>query len=137
MSILFKNPERESLWRQLLVGDARQDGDLLAELWHLDGSFQIGAMPRVSGRENIRAFFKQLFSMGVFTKVEHELTEVWDLDEVLIYSAVAIYTRKDGSRLRCPYTNTVKFLDGRFWDYRVYMDTGALFAGGGGAGTAI
>jgi len=59
-------------------------------------------MPRVTGREAIRAFFRQFFSMGLFTKLEHEMLEVWDLDEVLIYSAVAIYTRKDGSQLRSP-----------------------------------
>jgi len=129
MSSLFKNPQRESLWRKSLVGDEQLDGNILAELWHPEGSFQIASMPRVTGRENIRAFFKQFFSMGLFTKLEHEMLEVWDMDEVLIYSAVAIYTRKDGSQLRSPYTNTVKFRDGQFWDYRVYIDTHALLAG--------
>ena len=67
--------------------------------------------------------------MGLFTKLEHEMLEVWDLDEVLICSAVAIYTRNDGNRLRSPDTNTAKFRDGQFWDYRIHIDTHALLAG--------
>lgn len=124
----FTHPERLHLWERSLVGDATLDAELLANLWHPQGSFQIGAMPQVTGREAIRGFFEQFFSMGLFARLDHELIEVWDLEDALIYSAVAVYTRADGSTLRVPYTNTVKYEDGLFGDYRVYIDTAPLMA---------
>lgn len=126
MPIDFKNADRQHLWQQSLIGDAQLDAQLLASLWHPQGSFQIAALPGVTGRDEIRGFFQHFFSMGLFTKLEHEMVEVWDLEEVLIYSAIAIYTRANGSQLRIPYTNTVKYKDGLFWDYRVFIDTHPL-----------
>lgn len=125
----FKHADRQALWEKTLIGDAQRDADLLASLWHPEGSFQIGAMPPVNGRENIRGFFKHFFSMGLFVTLTHEMIEVWDLEDVLIYSATATYTRQDGSQLRLPYTNTVKYRDGLFWDYRVFIDTKPLLGG--------
>ncbi len=120
------HPERKSLWERTLAADARLDADALAVLWHPEGGVQIGAIPQVKGRENVRKFFAGFFARRLFEKLEHEMLEIWDLDDVLIYSAVAIYTRKDGSVLRVPYTNTVKYRDGLFYDYRVFIDTKPL-----------
>ena len=54
------------------------------------------------------------------------MIEVWDLEEVLIYSAIAIYTKPDGSILKTPYTNIVNYKDGLFCDYKVFIDTAPL-----------
>jgi hypothetical protein len=86
----------------------------------------IGAMPRVTGRESVRAFFKQFFSYGLFTKLEHEMGAVWEHPDALIYEATAVYTKPDGSLLRVPYVNVVRHRDGLFGDYRVYIDTKPL-----------
>lgn len=120
------HPERRALWERSLVADAELDAEALAALWHPEGAVQIGAIPQVTGRENVRSFFAGFFASGLFVRLEHEMLEVWDLDDVLIYSAVAIYTREDGSVLRVPYTNTVKYRDGLFYDYRVFIDTKPL-----------
>ena len=124
----FVHPQRRHLWERSLIGDATLDAGLLASLWHPQGSFQIGAMPQVKGQDAIRGFLERFFSMGLFTRLDHELLEVWDLEAVLIYTATALYTRADGSVLRVPYTNTVKYQDGLFADYRVYIDTAPLMA---------
>ena len=114
---------RRDLYTRSLAFDAALDADALSELWHPEGSFQIGAMPRVAGRASVRAFFGQFFSSGLFTKIEHEMRHVWNLPDALIYEADVTYTRPDGSTLRVPYTNVVRYRDGLFSDYRVYIDT--------------
>ncbi len=122
----IQKPLRLILWEKSLVFDSNLDGDGLGTLWHPEGTFQIGAMPVVKGSQNIAAFFKQFFSYGLFTKLDHEMIEVWDLEDVLIYNATAIYTKPDGSILKVPYTNIVKYKDNLFWDYRVFIDTAPL-----------
>jgi ketosteroid isomerase-like protein len=126
MTTAINNARKRELYEQSLVHDAHLNADGLAELWHPEGTFQIGAMPPVAGRESIRAFFKQFFSYGLFTKLEHEMRTVWELPDALVYEAVAIYTRPDGSTLRSPYVNVVRHRDGLFGDYRVYIDTKPL-----------
>jgi hypothetical protein len=123
----IKNAARRKLWEKSVVADRAKDADGLAALWHSEGSFQIGAQPLVKGRENIRQFFGHFFSMPLFTRLDHEMSEVWDLEDVLIYSAEAIYTRANGEILKVPYTNIVKYKDGLFFDYHVYIDTKPLF----------
>ncbi len=120
------DPARRALYDKSLVYDATLDADGLAELWHPQGTVQIGSNPAVTGRENIRGFFAGFFASGAFTKLEHEMIEVWDLPESLVYNATAIYTLTDGSQVRIPYVNVVKYREGLFFDYRVFIDTSPL-----------
>lgn len=126
MSPTIHDPVRRTLHERSLAYDAALDANGLAELWHPDGAVQIGAFPRVQGRTAVQGFFGQFFAMGLFTRLEHELASVWDLPDVLIYEATAIYTKPDGKVLRVPYTNVVRYRDGLFADYRVYIDTKPL-----------
>lgn len=126
MNTVISNSKRKALWEESLIYDANLNGEGLGRLWHANGSVQIGANPKVDGNKNIAAFFNQFFSYGLFTKLEHEMIEVWDLEDVLIYNALAIYHRPDGSILKVPYTNIVKYKDDLFYDYRVFIDTSPL-----------
>ncbi|HEU4535043.1 MAG TPA: nuclear transport factor 2 family protein [Polyangiaceae bacterium] len=123
---VISDPSRKALYDQLLVYDATLDADGLAGLWHPEGSVQIGSSPAVTGRENIRAFFAGFFASGAFTKLEHEMIEVWDAPDALLYNATAIYTLADGSQVRVPYVNVVKYREGLFFDYRVFLDPSPL-----------
>jgi hypothetical protein len=121
----IQDATRKSLYERSLTYDATLDAKGLATLWHPEGSVQIGAQPRVTGREAVGAFFKTFFSYGLFKKLEHEMVEVWDLPD-LIYQAVAIYTLPDDTVLRIPYVNVVKYKEGLFFDYKVFIDTKPL-----------
>ncbi len=109
LTMTIRDLARKSLYERSLVYDATLDATGLASLWHPEGSVQIGAQPRVTGREAVGAFFETFFSYGLFEKLEHEMLEVWDLPETLVYHAVAIYTLPDASVLRVPYVNIVKY----------------------------
>ncbi|HEU4411920.1 MAG TPA: nuclear transport factor 2 family protein [Polyangiaceae bacterium] len=122
----ISDPIRKALYDRTLVYDATLDADGLAELWHPQGTVQIGSRPAVTGRENIRGFFAGFFAGGAFTKLEHEMIEVWDAPDALVYNATAIYTLADGGQVRVPYVNVVKYRDGLFFDYRVFIDPSPL-----------
>ncbi|CAN5399326.1 hypothetical protein BH09BAC3_BH09BAC3_37380 [soil metagenome] len=124
----ISNKERRALWEQSLIYDKTLDGNGLGKMWHPEGTFQIGSMPEVKGNENIAGFFKHFFSMGLFKSLEHEMVEVWDLPEALIYNGIAIYNRPDGSVLRTPYVNVLKYKEGKFWSYNVFIDTKPLMS---------
>ena len=107
---------------------AEKRADLLAELWHPEGSVQLGAFPRVSGRENVKAFFARFLGNPMLESLKHEMIEVWEMPDASIYTAIAIYDLADGSQLRVPYTNIVRYRDDLFHDYRVFVDTAPLVA---------
>lgn len=121
------DPKRRALWEKSLIADAALDADALAELFHPEaGSFRIGSLPPVEGREPVREFFKQFFAMGMFTTMKHEMIEVHDLPDVLVYEARVTYTRPNGSTLSVPYVNKIRYRDGLFASYRVFIDRTAL-----------
>lgn len=126
MNTQIINPMRKELYEKSLIFDENLDGTNLGKLWHSEGKFQIASLPQVIGNQNIAGFFNQFFSYGLFTKLNHEMIEVWDLEDVLIYNANAIYTKSDGSILTIPYTNIIKYKDNLFWDYKVFIDTSPL-----------
>lgn len=120
------DPTRRSLYERSLVADAALDADALAELWHEEGSVRIASNRPAVGRDAVRGFFSHFFSLGLFDKLEHEMHEVWNLEDALIYRADALYTRGDGM-IALPYVNVVKYRDGLLDDYRVFIDTKPLF----------
>ena len=128
ISLRINDPIRRDLYERSLVADERLDSDSLAELWHPEGSFQLGAQPVVTGRDGVRANFARFFSLGLFTSLTHEMLEVFDLTEVLIYRALVTYVREGASPLTVPYMNAITYRDGLFDRYEVFIDTAPLFA---------
>ena len=124
----FADPVRRDLYERSLVGDAEKRADLLGDLWHPDGSVQLGAFPRVQGRQNVEAFFAQFLGNPLLASLTHEMEQVWELPDASIYTATAIYDLADGTQLRVPYTNIVRYRDDLFHDYRVFVDTAPLMA---------
>lgn len=58
--------------------------------------------------------------------IEHELLEVYDLDDALLWRANAVYGMPDGSAVVAPYMNRVRFEGGLCKDYRVHVDLSGL-----------
>ena len=128
ISLRINDPIRRDLYERSLVADECLDSDALAELWHPEGSFQLGAQSVVTGRDGVRANFAGFFSLGLFTSLTHEMLEVFDLTEILIYRALVTYLREGASPLTVPYMNAITYRDGLFDRYEVFIDTAPLFA---------
>jgi hypothetical protein len=118
----IQDPRKRALWEKSVAYDATLDSNALAELWHLEGSVQIASNPKVTGRDSIRGFFGHFFGLKLFKKLTHQMIEVWELPDATIYNAIATYTLPDDSVVSYPYVNIVKYRDGLFFDYKVFID---------------
>lgn len=119
--------------RQVLVdlfrGDATKDAARIAKHFAANAVFQIGSMPAVTGRAAVEGMLSGFFAQSPFVALEHELLEVYDLDEALIWRANAVYRMPDGSSISTPYVNRVRFAGDECSDYRVHIDLSALRPG--------
>jgi hypothetical protein len=119
-------PERRTVLTDLFRGDGAKDAARIASHFASDAVFQIGAMPPVRTRAGVEGLLGGFFAQSPFLALEHELLEVYDLDEALLWRANAVYRMPDGTSISVPYVNRVTFADGACADYRVHIDLSAL-----------
>jgi ketosteroid isomerase-like protein len=96
-----------------------------------DAVFRFGNAPPAHGREAIRQALTGFFDM--IGGLHHHVTGVWrgqwEHGQVLAVEAEVTYTRQDGSQTPpLPVTSTLRSVDGRIQDYRIFMDPSPLFA---------
>jgi uncharacterized protein (TIGR02246 family) len=120
-------PTRRDVLVDLFQGDAAKDAARIAARFAEDAVFQIGGMPPVASRQGVQALLAGFFAQSPFVALEHELLEVYDLDEALVWRANAVYQMPDGTAITTPYVNRVTFAaDGKCLDYRVHIDLSVL-----------
>lgn len=120
-------PDHRAIVAQASHADATLDPDLFVSLFTEDATFQLGGRPEIHGRAALLPFMRTWFSSGLFTSVRHNVQEVFDLADEVVYRAIVTYTRPDGSTLQTPYVNVLRFRDGKFSDYRIFIDL-SIFA---------
>jgi ketosteroid isomerase-like protein len=95
-----------------------------------DADFRFGNAPPAHGREAIRQALTGFF--GMIGGLHHHVTGIWrgqwEQGQVLAVEAEVTYTRSDGSQTPpLPVTSTLRSVDGRIQDYRIFMDPSPLF----------
>ncbi|CAN5399572.1 hypothetical protein BH09BAC3_BH09BAC3_37390 [soil metagenome] len=121
----FKNEYRKKLALRSMEHDGLLDAKGFGDLYNKDATFQLGAMPIIVGNKNIEGFVAQFFSMG-FKTISHEFKQVWDLDENLIFEAVATFHKLDGSHIRIPYVNVHTYANNLVQSTKIFMDSKPL-----------
>lgn len=119
-------PARRELVIDLFHGDASKDAPRIAARFAADAVFQIGSLPPVTSRAGVQALLAGFFAQSPFVALEHELLEIYDLDEALLWRANAIYRMPDGTSISTPYLNRVRFAGNEAADYRVHIDLSVL-----------
>lgn len=107
------------------VIDSR-DADKFVLFLTEDARFRFANMPAVSGRDNIRLAVSQFFSS--VKGMRHRILGVWEIEEVIICEGEVTYQRKDESEITFPFANIFRMRSDLIADYRIYVDTSALFA---------
>ncbi|MFM0630073.1 nuclear transport factor 2 family protein [Paraburkholderia xenovorans] len=79
----------------------------------------------VIGRAKIAEYSKNF--MALIAGIEHQLLEVWAVDDIVISRIEVTYTRKDGSTLTVPAVTIWRVRDRQIDDYRIYIDVAPLF----------
>jgi len=91
-----------------------------------NGRFCFGNQPALRGRAEIEQAVAGFFA--ILKRLKHRLRERWLVDDTAIITGVVTYERHDGKTLEAPFANVLGFGPDGIHDYRIYVDTSALFA---------
>jgi len=91
-----------------------------------DATFRFGSSPAVTGHAEIRAAVESFFSS--FAALKHDLQRLIADGDTVVCEGEVTYSRHDGSTITLPFVNVFEVDDGLISLYRVYIDTGPLFA---------
>jgi ketosteroid isomerase-like protein len=91
-----------------------------------DVVFRFANNPEVTGR----AAVEQAIT-GFFTSIaglSHHLLQTWEEGDTVIVQADVTYLRQDGAETTVPNADILTFHDGLVRDWRIYIDTGPIYA---------
>lgn len=91
-----------------------------------DSTFVFGNAEPVISRKSIAGFVEHfLFSIRQTT---HDLSDIWQINDVIITRLRVTYTRHDGEQYSYPCVTIWHMKDNQILDYRIYIDNSTLFA---------
>ena len=93
---------------------------------HEDATFRFGSSPAVTGHVAIKAAVESFFAS--FAALKHDLQRLVADGNAVVCEGDVAYTRHDGSAITLPFANVFETDNGLISLYRVYIDTGPLFA---------
>ncbi len=90
-----------------------------------DVKFRFGNAPVAEGYtavgEAVGGFFSSIKS------IQHELTDTWYREEVIICHGNVTYTRHDSTILRVPFANILTMENNLIKDYLIFVDISGLY----------
>lgn len=102
------------------------DAKALAALMTDDAMFRFSNNPEVTGKENIVPFLEGFFSSIKGTK--HDQIEHWEIPDGVVMNGKVTYTRLDGSKYSCWFSNTFKLKEGKIKEYLIFVDNSKLYS---------
>ena len=79
----------------------------------------------VKGKENISKVFEGFFPAVKSTA--HDVTDIFESGESLVYRGTVTYTRLDNSQLTVPFCDVFKIKGDLISEYYIYIDWSELF----------
>jgi hypothetical protein len=106
----------------------RMDAKAYVSHFAADGELTFANAETVVGRDAIEEAIAGFFaSIG---GISHELSGVWEVDDVIFCQVLVTYVRKDGSSLTLPAASLGRMSSNLISEFRIYVDLGPLFSGG-------
>lgn len=100
-----------------------------------DARYRVSNNPPAFGPKeitNMAASVKDLFTL-----VEHDIDNIWELGDKVVVETDVIYTRKDGQVFRFPCSVVVQFRGDKVYDYQAYLDAASAFDMSQGGNEAV
>ena len=91
-----------------------------------DAVFRFGSSPPVAGHDAIRAAVGSFFAS--LAALRHDLLRLLQDGNTVVCEGEVTYTRHDSSTITLPFVNVFEVSDGLICQYRVYIDSGPLYA---------
>jgi ketosteroid isomerase-like protein len=91
-----------------------------------DAIYKIGNLDPVIGPEAIKAFAAPIVEN--FSKVSHDVKNMWETDDTVFAEMVLTYDRKDGKSFDIPCIDIIEFEGDKVKKLQSYIDVSPLFA---------
>jgi ketosteroid isomerase-like protein len=117
--------DNDKLVRSAFEAVDNSDAKALASLMTDDAVFRFSNNPEVAGKANIIPFLEGFFSSIQGTT--HDRIEHWDISDGVVMNGRVTYTRLDGSKYSCWFSNTFKLEDGKIKEYLIFVDNSRLY----------
>lgn len=91
-----------------------------------DARFRFGSAQEVQGREEIRSAVDAFFASIAGCK--HKLLKILADEGTVVCEGEVTYTRHDKSEITLPFTNVFEFEGEYISHYKIYADSGPLYA---------
>lgn len=116
----IKSQRFRKIVENTFAADQALDAERFVNGLTADGSFRLGGLAPVVGRDAVRVMVAETFT--AFTSVVHTLLSVVEGADILAYEAIVNYHFKDGRTAELPYCNVLHFQGDLVQDYRIYLD---------------
>ncbi len=90
-----------------------------------DGIFRFGNLPDVTGRDNVRDYVANFFTMIHASK--HSVVDCWKRDDSLVWQGKVEYTRLDQKKVTVDFTNIFRMKGSLIHEYLIYIDNTPLW----------
>ncbi len=90
-----------------------------------DSTFVFGNAEPVISRKSIAGFVEHFLSS--IRQTTHDLSDIWQINDVIITRLRVTYTRHDGKKYLYPCVTIWHMKDDQISDYRIYIDNSTLF----------
>lgn len=91
-----------------------------------DVSFHFGNAPAVEGNSAVGEAVSGFFSS--IKAIQHELTDSWEVEGIIICRGTVHYTRHDLTTLSVPFANILTMENKLIKDYQIFVDISELYA---------
>ena len=110
----------------LLATIDQQDTERFLGFLTDDASFRFGSAAPAHGRDAIRAAVDGFFS--TIAGCKHKIERVMQDAGVLVCEGEVTYTRPDDTQITLPFANIFEFKGELIANYKIYADSGPLYA---------
>ena len=104
----------------LLASIDGMDADTFVPYLTDDVVFRWGSNPPVSGRQAVREYVANFFTM--FKALRHTPLGTWVHPDAVFLQGEVEYTRHDGSAVAVPFLNCFKMQGDKIREYLIYLD---------------
>jgi len=112
--------------KRLLAAVDSYDLDTYMTFFADDAEYKVGNAEPVIGPQGIRQFVGLI--TPVIKSVAHEIKNIWQVGDTVLFEVDVIYTRHDGKVFKLPNVNIVRFQGDKIRTFQAFIDASEVFS---------
>jgi ketosteroid isomerase-like protein len=116
---------KSDLVNSMFAAVESNDVDTYVSYFTEDAVYKVGNFDPVIGPEGIRQFAAPV--LQAFSKVTHDIKNMWEVGDTVIIELEVTYTRKDGKVAKLPCMDIIRFEGDKVKSLQAYLDVSPAF----------